>query len=98
MTTAHSPPSTLTGTENSEERMLGIVLRNSVGRGGEWWVDAKRRGPVVPKGTLRAPVSPFQTTVWCYRGTSGHEEFLGWEPEHRRRSYKEEGEVEEEEE
>lgn len=23
-------------------------------------------GPVVPKGTLRAPVSPFQTTVWRY--------------------------------
>lgn len=35
-----------------------------------------RRGPVVPKGTLRAPVSPFQTTVWHY-GDSEHEEFWG---------------------
>ncbi len=53
---------------------------------------------MVPKGTLRAPVSPFQTTVWRY-GDSGHEEIWGsGEPEHRRRSYEEEGEVEEEEE
>lgn len=29
-----------------------------------------RRGPVVPKGTLRAPVSPFQTTVWRYNRTT----------------------------
>lgn len=35
-----------------------------------------RRGPVVPKGTLRAPVSPFQTTVWHY-GDSEHEEIWG---------------------
>lgn len=47
---------------------------------------------MVPKGTLRAPVSPFQTTVWCY-GNSEHRRFrVGV------RSYKEEGEVEEEEE
>lgn len=54
-------------------------------------------GPVVPKGTLRAPVSPFQTTVWRYgdKRTRGD---LGGEPKHSGRSYKEEGEVEEEEE
>lgn len=40
---------------------------------GEIWCDANRTGPVVPKATLRAPVSPFQTTVWRYghRRTGG---------------------------
>lgn len=33
---------------------------------------------MVPKGTLRAPVSPFQTTVWHY-GDSEHEETCGSE-------------------
>lgn len=31
---------------------------------------------MVPKGTLRAPVSPFKTTVWRY-GDSGHGETCG---------------------
>lgn len=46
-----------------------------VGGGGELMVEGcgfstNRRGPVVPKGTLRAPVSPFQTTVWRYNRTT----------------------------
>lgn len=65
---------------------------------------------MVPKGTLRAPVSPFQTTVWRYVGGIGERtrgDFSGWggKPEHsgrwwggRGKPYKEEGEVEEEEE
>lgn len=61
---------------------------------------------MVPKGTLRAPVSPFQTTVWRYVGggrrTRG--DFSGWGGGNqnivvgRGEPYKEEGEVEEEEE
>lgn len=31
----------------------------------------QKRGPMVPKGTPRAPVSPFQTTVW-HSGNSVH--------------------------
>lgn len=58
------------------------------------WGSTNRRGPVVPKGTLRAPVSPFQTTVWCYNWTQGVFFLCG----EGGGSDKEEGEVEGEEE
>lgn len=81
VTTAHSPPSTPSGAGNSVDRMLGTPVcdweqvEDSGGEDGDkkFGVRLNRRGPVVPKGTLRAPVSPFQTTVWRY-GDSGHEE------------------------
>lgn len=43
--------------------------KNGQGGGGEKDFGARQNGAsVVPKGTLRAPVSPFQTTVWRYVG------------------------------
>lgn len=74
VTTAHSPPSTPTGTENSVGQMLGTPVCHWGSGGGQWWVNGDKKfcavptegGPVVPKGTLRVPVPPFQTTVWRY--------------------------------
>lgn len=74
VTTAHSPPSTPTGTENSVGQMLGTPVCDWRSGGGQWWVNGDKKfgamptegGPVVPKGTLGVPVPPFQTTVWRY--------------------------------
>lgn len=72
MTTARSPPSTPTDAEKrcrsdvNDTRLKGEEWGKRGVDGGSVRVSANRRGPVVPKGTLRAPVSPFQTTVWRY--------------------------------
>lgn len=75
----------------SDTRLKGEEWGKRGVDGGGVRVSANRRGPVVPKGTLRAPVSPFQTTVWCYNRTTRAVLFHGG-------SDKEEGEVEGEEE
>lgn len=49
---------------------------------------------VLKEDTEGHPVSPFQTTMWHY-GNSGHGGTFGpRQPEHRWRSYEEEGKVE----
>lgn len=56
---------------------------------GVYGVSVNRRGPVVPKGTLRAPVSPFQTTVWRYNRTTRAVLFRGGGQTKKRERWKE---------
>lgn len=99
MTTARSPPSTPTQAEKrcrsdgKDTRLEGGGWEKRGGDGEGVRASANRRGPVVPKGTLRAPVSPFQTTVWRYKRTTRAVLFCVCGG-----SNKEEGEVEGEEE
>lgn len=84
----HSPPSTPTATVigcwehqcvtgaggvggEVREGVTGNRIRVLVRR-------YKEGGPVVPKGTLRAPVSPFQTTVWHYGNNRQGDTQGGW--------------------
>lgn len=89
------PPRQMLKNAAGQMQMTPDSRRRSGGSGGvDGGVSAIRRGPVVPKGTLRAPVSPFQTTVRRYNRTTRAGLFRGGGAG----SDKEEGEVEGEEE
>lgn len=79
VTTAHSPPSTPTGTETSVGQMLGTQVCG-LGSGGQWWIngdkkfgcDANKRGPGGSKGDTEGPCVSLPNHCVALWGTSGH--------------------------